>query len=132
MVADFEKVLSEMSIQKVIENSFEGKSNRDYEHSIIIEEGNQKSVNSYLIHKIHTLEDRVNAKFDKELGLVEFLRNKTNDDVESLIKLIKEKELKSEKQYRELKAELQILKDEMNEWAGHTLFYRMLFDLQIY
>jgi hypothetical protein len=35
-----EKVLSEMSIQKVIEESFDNKNNRDFEHSIIIEEGN--------------------------------------------------------------------------------------------
>ncbi len=44
-----QKVLSEMSIQKVIEGSFEDKGNREQEHSIILEEGNQKSVNSYLI-----------------------------------------------------------------------------------
>lgn len=61
-----EKVLSEMNIQKVIEDSFEDKSNREYEHNILMEEGNQKSVNSYLIQKIHTLEDRVNLKFEKE------------------------------------------------------------------
>jgi len=61
-----EKVLSEMSIQKVIEESFEDKGNREAEQNIITEESNQKSVNSYLIKKIHTLEDRVNAKFDKE------------------------------------------------------------------
>ena len=61
-----EKVLSEMSIKKVIEVSFQNKGNREYEQSIITEEGNQKSVNAYLIQKIHTLEDRVNDKFDKE------------------------------------------------------------------
>jgi len=55
-----------MSIQKVIEESFEDKGTRESEHSIILEEGNQKSVNSYLIQKIHTLEDRVNNKFDSE------------------------------------------------------------------
>ena len=36
----FEKVLSEMSIQKVIEESFEGKGNREAEQSIITEESN--------------------------------------------------------------------------------------------
>ena len=59
-----QKVLSEMSIQKVIEESFGDKGNRQMEQDIITEESNQKSVNSYLIKKIHTLEDRVNAKFE--------------------------------------------------------------------
>ena len=53
-----------MSIQKVIEESFGDKGNRQMEQDIITEESNQKSVNSYLIKKIHTLEDRVNAKFE--------------------------------------------------------------------
>ena len=57
-----EKVLSEMSIQTVIDNSFGDKSNREVEQNILTEENNQKSVNSYLIQKIHTLEDRINAK----------------------------------------------------------------------
>ncbi len=65
-----EKVLSEMSIQKVIEESFEDKGNREAEQTILIEESNQKSVNSYLIKKIHTLEDRMNAKFDKEQSYI--------------------------------------------------------------
>jgi len=59
-----QKVLSEMSIQKVIEESFGDRGNRQMEQDIITEESNQKSVNSYLIKKIHTLEDRVNAKFE--------------------------------------------------------------------
>ncbi len=48
-----------MSIQKVIEESFEDKGNREVEQNILLEENNQKSVNTYLIKKIHTLEDRV-------------------------------------------------------------------------
>lgn len=62
-----EKVLSEMTIKKVIEDSFAGdKNSRVVEQSILSGEENQKSVNGYLIQKIHTLEDRVNAKFEKE------------------------------------------------------------------
>jgi hypothetical protein len=62
-----EKVLSEMSIRKVIEDSFGGdKESRAVEQTILSGEENQRSVNAYLIQKIHTLEDRVNAKFDKE------------------------------------------------------------------
>lgn len=37
---NFEKVLSEMSIQKVIEESFEDKGNRENEQNIITEESN--------------------------------------------------------------------------------------------
>lgn len=131
-VEALEKVLSEMTIQKVIEESFQEKGNRDFEHNIIIEEGNQKSVNSYLIQKIHTLEDRVNAKFDKELELVASLRDKGNTELDNVIQLIKDKELRGQNQFKELKSELQGVKNSMNDWAGHTLFYRMLFDLQIY
>jgi hypothetical protein len=40
--------------------------------------------------------------------------------------------MKTEKQFRELKAGISDLKKEMFEWSNHTLFYRMLFDLQIY
>jgi formyltetrahydrofolate synthetase len=62
-----EKVLSEMNIRRVIEESFGGdRGQRDIEERILSGEDNQKSVNTYLIQKIHTLEDRVNAKFDKE------------------------------------------------------------------
>ena len=87
----------------MIEESFEDKGNREFEQSILTEEGNQKSVNAYLIQKIHTLEDRVNAKFDKEQDLIKSLNTKTDKDVEKIEQLIKEKEIKSEKQYREIK-----------------------------
>lgn len=93
-----------MSIQKVIEESFEDKGNREAEQSIITEESNQKSVNSYLIKKIHTLEDRVNAKFDKEQAYIKQLMKTSETDLTKLEGLIKEKELRSEKQYRELKS----------------------------
>lgn len=36
----FEKVLSEMSIQKVIEESFDNKGNREVEQNILLEENN--------------------------------------------------------------------------------------------
>jgi glycyl-tRNA synthetase (class II) len=58
-----EKVLSEMSIRKVIEDSFGvGREGRAVEQSILSGEENQKSVNAYIIQKIHTLEDRVNQQ----------------------------------------------------------------------
>lgn len=46
--------------------------------------------------------------------------------------MIKEKELKSEKQYRELKGSISDLKKEMFDWSNQTIFFRILFDLQIY
>jgi DNA-binding ferritin-like protein (Dps family) len=62
-----DKVLTEMTIRRVIEESFGGdRGQREVEERILSGEGNQKSVNTYLIQKIHTLEDRVNAKFDHE------------------------------------------------------------------
>lgn len=62
-----EKVLSEMTIRRVIEDSFGGdRESRAVEESILSGEDNQKSVNTYLIQKIHTLEDRVNGKFEQE------------------------------------------------------------------
>jgi hypothetical protein len=71
-----QKVLSEMNIKKVIEVSFENRGNREQEHSIILEEGNQKSVNSYLIQKIHTLEDRMNSRFEKQNEEIKALSKK--------------------------------------------------------
>ncbi|CDW91582.1 UNKNOWN [Stylonychia lemnae] len=128
----FEKVLSEMSIQKVIEESFGEKGNRETEQNIITEESNQKSVNNYLIKKIHTLEDRVNAKFEKEQSYVKQLMKTQDTDMQKFEGLIKEKELRSEKQYRELRSGIQDIKSQLFEWSNHTIFYRMLFDLQIY
>jgi hypothetical protein len=85
-----EKVLSEMSIQKVIEESFQTNSNRELEQEILSEEGNQKSVNSYLIKKIHTLEDRINAKFAEEQKLIREVIKGTEQDKGSLEILLKE------------------------------------------
>lgn len=79
-VTEFENILSEMTIQKVIDQSFQSKGNREFEQNIITEEGNQKSVNSYLIQKIHTLEDRVNAKFEEEQKFVKDLTLKSEKD----------------------------------------------------
>ena len=53
-----------MTIRRVIEQSFSG--DRGIEERILSGDDNQKSVNQYLIQNIHTLEDRVNAKFDSE------------------------------------------------------------------
>ena len=56
-----------MTIRRVIEDSFGGdRESRQVEESILSGENNQKSVNTYLIQKIHTLEDRVNKRFDQE------------------------------------------------------------------
>ena len=79
-VTEFENILSEMTIQKVIDQSFQSKGNREFEQNIITEEGNQKSVNSYLIQKIHTLEDRVNAKFEEEQKFVKDSTLKSEKD----------------------------------------------------
>lgn len=127
-----QKVLSEMTIQKVIEESFEDKGNREYEQSILVEEGNQKSVNAYLIQKIHTLEDRVNVKFDKEQDMIKQLNLKNDKDLEKVEQVIKEKELKSEKQYREMKQQIGEIKSLLTEWSNYTIFQRMIFELQIY
>ena len=78
-----EKVLSEMSIQKIIEESFEDKSHREAEQNIITEESNQKSVNSYLIKKIHTLEDRLSGKLDKEQAYLKQMIKRVEQDVRS-------------------------------------------------
>ena len=39
-VTEFENILSEMTIQKVIDQSFQSKGNREFEQNIITEEGN--------------------------------------------------------------------------------------------
>ena len=127
-----QKVLSEMSIQKVIEESFGDRGNRQMEQDIITEESNQKSVNSYLIKKIHTLEDRVNAKFEQEQSLIKQMMKHSEVDLVKLEAIIKEKELRSEKQFRELKSSLAEVKEQLFSWSGQTLFQRMIFDLQIY
>ena len=46
--------------------------------------------------------------------------------------MIKGKEIKSEKQFRELKGMIEDIKQEMRNWSNQTIFYRMLFELQIY
>lgn len=45
---------------------------------------------------------------------------------------IKDRELKAERQYRELKASLTEVKDQLAAWSNHTVFQRVLFDLQVY
>jgi hypothetical protein len=64
-----------MTIRRVIEESFGGdRANRAVEQTILSGEENQKSVNAYLIQKIHTLEDRVNAKFEREQADMDSLK----------------------------------------------------------
>jgi hypothetical protein len=94
-----------MTIRRVIEDSFSGdKDHRAVEQTILSGEENQKSVNGYLIQKIHTLEDRVNAKFDREQADLGAIRQTQQAEDAKLMDAIKERELKAERQYRELKA----------------------------
>ena len=87
-----------MSIRRVIEDSFGGdKQNRAVEQTILSGEENQRSVNAYLIQKIHTLEDRVNAKFDREQADMTLLKESQTQEDAKLMEAIKEKELKAER-----------------------------------
>ena len=95
-------------------------------------EENQRSVNGYLIQKIHTLEDRVNAKFDREQADLTALRQAQAAEDARLLEAIKERELKAERQHRELKAQITEVRDQLAAWSNHTLFQRVLFDLQVY
>lgn len=45
---------------------------------------------------------------------------------------MKDKDLKQEKQHRELKAQITELRDQLHAWSNQTLFQRMLFELQVY
>lgn len=65
-------------------------------------------MNTYLIKKIHTLEDRVQARLEKEQSYIKQLIKQSEGQIEQLTSLarndtvkveqmIKEKELKSEK-----------------------------------
>lgn len=130
---DLEKVLSEMSIRRVIEDSFGGdRESRAVEQTILSDEGNQKSVNAYLIQKIHTLEDRVNAKFENEQADMSVLKQGQEAESGRMMEAIKERELKAEKQHREMKTQLAEVRDQMQAWSNHTVFSRVLFELQVY
>lgn len=85
-----EKVLQEMTIRKVIEDSFVGgKESRAVEEVILSGEENQKSVNTYLIQKIHTLEDRVNAKFEGERAEIADLKKAQTAEEAKVLEAIK-------------------------------------------
>ena len=100
-----EKVLSEMTIRRVIEESFGGdRGQREVEERILSGEDNQKSVNTYLIQKIHTLEDRVNAKFDHEKSQLSQISKIQKEESQRLIDALKDRDLKVEKSNRELKS----------------------------
>lgn len=45
---------------------------------------------------------------------------------------LKERDVKLEKSHRDLKAELTSLRDTILSWSNHTLFQRVLFDMQVY
>jgi len=49
-----------------------------------------------------------------------------------LIDSLKDRDLKVEKQNRELKTQIAELRDVVNAWSTHTLFQRVLFDLEVY
>ena len=128
-----EKVLSEMTIRRVIEDSFGGDfEQRKVEESILSGEDNQKSVNTYLIQKIHTLEDRVNAKFESEQSDLAALKNFQTSETQKVIEALKDKDLKAEKQHRELKAQIAEVRDQISQWSNHTMFQRVLFELQVF
>ena len=122
-----------MTIRKVIEDSFSGdREARAVEQTILSGEENQKSVNAYLIQKIHTLEDRVNAKFDRESADMTAIKQGLAAQDAKLLDTIKERELKAEKQHRELKAQIAEVRDQLASWSNHTVFQRVIFELQVY
>ena len=121
-----------MTIQKVIEVSFQDKNNRDQEHHLIVEEGNQKSVNSYIIQKIHTLEDLVGKKFEGEQTEIKLIKEAHTESESKLEKLIKQNKVDSLKQFKELTAMIQDIKNEVNNWSTSTIFYRMLVELRMH
>jgi hypothetical protein len=49
-----------------------------------------------------------------------------------VIEALKDRDLKVEKQTRELKSQIAELRDVVNAWSTHTLFQRVLFDLEVY
>lgn len=89
-------------------------------------------MNSYLIQKIHTLEDRINAKFEREKEELKKMNEMQSKEAQHLDQILKEKELKNEKQFRELKQMIGDLKSDMNVWSSQTIFFRLIFELQIY
>jgi hypothetical protein len=42
---------------------------------------------------------------------------------------MKEREVKAEKQHRELKTQIADVRDQIAQWSNHTMFQRVLFDL---
>jgi hypothetical protein len=40
--------------------------------------------------------------------------------------------LKAEKQQRELKAQIAEVRDQITQWSNHTMFQRVLFELQVF
>lgn len=74
----------------------------------------------------------MNAKFDREQADLGAIRQAQQTEDAKLMEAIKDRELKAERQYRELKAQLTEVKDQVVAWSNHTLFQRVLFDLQVY
>ena len=113
-----EQVLSQMSIKKVIEQSFTlGANNRSVEKDILTTEDNQKSVNAYLIEKIHTLEDKINYRFEEEKKQMKEEREVLEGESKKQERQDKERELKGEKQHRELKGMIEEVREEVRLWS---------------
>jgi hypothetical protein len=50
-------------------------------------------------------------------------------DQAKIEQLIKEKEIKTEKQFREMKQSISDIKAQLYDWSNQTIFTRMLFEL---
>jgi hypothetical protein len=48
------------------------------------------------------------------------------------MEVLKDRDIKVEKQNRELKSQIAELRDVVYSWSTHTLFQRVLFDLEVY
>ena len=84
-------------------------------------------MNNYLIKKIHTLEDRINSRFEKEQKATEELVKASQSDTAKVEAMLNERDLKHQKVYRELKTSIMELKEELFQWSHNTLFERVLF-----
>lgn len=74
----------------------------------------------------------MNAKFDRESADMTTIKQGLAAQDAKLLDAIKDRELKAEKQHRELKAQIAEVKDQLCAWSNHTVFQRVLFELQVY
>ena len=64
----------------------------------------------------------MNAKFDLEKSALASLQNGQKEESKKVIENLKERDLRLEKQHRELKTQIAELRDTVNGWSNHTLF----------